>query len=113
MDPKTIYVYETPGKKAPFREWLLAMDRIVRNRIRVKIDQLSLGNPGDSKPVGSGVFELRFHFGPGYRVYYGQEGNTIVILLCGGCKDTQKQDIKMACAYWDDYKRRSKHESRP
>jgi putative addiction module killer protein len=71
-------------------------DRQARVRINVRIRRLSLGNPGDVKPVGEGVSELRINYGPGYRVYYVQRGQTLVILLAGGEKHTQDRDIKTA-----------------
>ena len=71
-----------------------------------RIGRLRLGNFGDSKRVGE-VFELRIHIGPGYRVYYGREGETVVILLCGGDKGSQASDIERAEAYWRDYRSRS------
>ena len=71
-------------------------DRQVRVRIGVRVDRLSLGNPGNVKPVGGGVSELRIDYGPGYRVYFVQRGNTLVVLLAGGDKRTQDQDIKTA-----------------
>ncbi len=64
----------------------------------------TLGLRGDWKSVGGGVCELRIDHGPGYRVYYGQDGNTLVLLLCGGAKRTQAKDIEKAYAYWKDYK---------
>ena len=67
-----------------------------RARIDVRIRRLSLGNPGDVKPAGEGVSELRIDYGPGYRVYFGQRGQTLIILLAGGDKHTQDQDIKTA-----------------
>ncbi len=71
-------------------------DRQARARINIRIRRLSLGNPGDVKPVGEGVSELRIHYGPGYRVYYVQRGQMLVILLAGGEKHTQDRDIKRA-----------------
>ncbi len=71
-------------------------DRKARARIDVRIRRLSLGNPGDAKAVGEGVSELRIDFGPGYRVYYTQRGQRLIVLLAGGDKPTQKQDIKRA-----------------
>jgi len=62
-----------------------------------------LGNLGNSKSVGEGVCELKIDFGPGYRVYFGQLGSTIVLLLCGGDKSTQEQDIRKAYEYWKEY----------
>ena len=71
-------------------------DRQAKARIDVRIRRLSLGNPGDVKPVGEGVSELRIDYGPGYRVYYVQRGQTLVILLAGGEKHTQDRDIEKA-----------------
>jgi putative addiction module killer protein len=71
-------------------------DRQARARIDVRIRRLSLGNPGDMKPVGEGVSELRIDYGPGYRVYFVQRGQTLIILLAGGDKHTQDQDITTA-----------------
>ena len=58
---------------------------------------------GDCKPIDQGVFELRLDFGPGYRIYFGEENQKIVVLLCGGDKSTQEKDIKKAIKYWEDY----------
>ena len=71
-------------------------DRRARARIDVRIRRLSLGNPGDVRPVGEGVLELRIDYGPGYRVYYVERGQTLVVLLAGGDKHTQERDIKTA-----------------
>ena len=78
-------------------EWFKSLrDRQARARINTRIRRLSLGNPGDVKPVGEGVSELRIDYGPGYRVYFVQRGETLVILLAGGAKRTQDRDIKTA-----------------
>jgi putative addiction module killer protein len=80
-----------------YAQWFLSLgDRQARARIDVRIRRLSLGNSGDVKPVGDGVSELRIDYGPGYRVYFVQRGQTLVILLAGGDKHTQDQDIKTA-----------------
>lgn len=71
-------------------------DRQARARINVRIRRLSLGNPADVKPVGEGVSELRIDYGPGYRVYFVQRGQTLVVLLAGGDKQTQGRDIRTA-----------------
>ena len=70
-----------------------------------RLERVRAGNFGDSSSVGEGVFELRLHFGAGYRIYYGRWGDEIVVLLCGGSKRTQKRDIPRAKQYWEDYKR--------
>ena len=80
-----------------FSEWLRRLrDEKARCRILIRIRRMSLGNFGDVKPVGDGVSELRIDYGPGYRIYYVHRGAQIVVLLCGGDKRTQQQDIKRA-----------------
>ena len=80
-----------------YSQWFNALrDRQAKARIDVRIRRLSMGNPGDVKPVGKGVSELRIDYGPGYRVYLIQKGDTLIILLAGGDKSTQDQDIKIA-----------------
>ena len=80
-----------------YAEWFSSLrDRQVKARIDIRIRRLSLGNPGDVKAVGEGVSELRIDYGPGYRVYFVQRGQTVVILLAGGDKRTQDRDIKTA-----------------
>jgi len=82
-----------------FSEWFTGLrDVRARARITVRIDRLALGNPGDVKPVGEGVSELRITYGPGYRLYYVQKGDELVILLCGGHKGSQRRDIAAAKA---------------
>ena len=84
-------------RTAEFLEWIGALrDVQARARIAKRIDRIALGNFGDSKPVGNGVSELRFTFGPGYRVYYTRRGDVVVILLCGGDKGSQERDIERA-----------------
>ena len=82
-----------------FDQWLRGLrDRKARARIEVRLRRLSLGNPGDVKPVGHGISEMRIPHGPGYRVYYLSKGPVIIVLLCGGDKSTQERDIKIAKA---------------
>ena len=105
---KTILTYVKADGRTPFNDWLEALrNRKARAIIRTRINRIRLGNLGDCKSVGEGVSELRIKFGAGYRVYFGQEGNTIIILLSGGDKSSQDKDIKQAKVYWQDYKRRS------
>jgi putative addiction module killer protein len=73
----------------------------------MRVDKIELGLFGDVEPVGDGLSELRIHYGPGYRVYYGKEGNKVYLLLCGGDKSTQSKDIKKAKEYWKDHKGRN------
>jgi putative addiction module killer protein len=80
-----------------YASWFAGLrDRRARSRIDVRIRRLSLRNPGDVRPVGQGVSELRIDYGPGYRIYFVQRGPTLVILLAGGDKSTQSQDIRTA-----------------
>ncbi|NJL22849.1 MAG: type II toxin-antitoxin system RelE/ParE family toxin [Leptolyngbyaceae cyanobacterium SM1_3_5] len=80
-----------------YSRWFNALrDRQAKARIDIRIRRLSMGNPGDVKPVGKGVSELRIDYGSGYRVYFKQRGDTLIILLAGGDKSTQEQDIKTA-----------------
>ena len=84
-------------KTAAFSDWMAGLgDHVGRAKIAARIDRLALGNPGDVKPVGEGVSELRIHYGPGYRVYFARRGETLIVLLCGGDKSTQAKDIKTA-----------------
>jgi len=80
-----------------FAKWIDGLQDIrARARILVRIERLAAGNPGDAKPVGEGISELRIDYGPGYRVYYKKHGRELVILLAGGDKGTQASDIKTA-----------------
>ena len=93
-------------RSATFDRWLSNLrDRGAVSRILVRLDRLAMGNPGDSKPVGEGVSEMRIDYGPGYRVYYIQRGSIVAILLCGGDKSTQAKDIsdaKRIAAEWKE-----------
>jgi putative addiction module killer protein len=80
-----------------FRKWRTRIkDQRARALIASRLDRLAFGNAGDVKPVGQGISELRIDHGPGYRIYYKRRGNTIILLLCGGTKGTQADDIKRA-----------------
>jgi putative addiction module killer protein len=99
--------YLTVDGRRPYREWLHGLaDREARARVRVRIRRIALGNFGDTKAVGGGVIEARIPYGPGYRIYFGRHGDQVVVLLCGGSKNTQVKDIALAQAYWEDCRRR-------
>ena len=101
--------YQTPDKKCLFSDWHDSLKDIkAKAKIDVCIARLRLGNLGDSKSLGDGVHEIRIDYGPGYRVYYGNDGKLLLILLCGGDKRKQNADIKAAKKYWQDYKNRKK-----
>lgn len=102
--PRQIVAYVAPDGRTPFADWLRKLtDQKARNSIRVRIARLRLGNLGDYKSVGQGVLELRIDIGPGYRLYIGQDGSRLILLLCGGTKLSQAADIKKAQEYWADY----------
>ena len=105
VNPRQIEVFHTQDGREPFTEWLRSLrDQRARDGIRKRLERLGDGNFGDCQSVGSGVFELRFHFGPGYRVYFGEIDRTIVLLLCGGDKSSQARDIERAKTYWQQHK---------
>src|SRR6266567_304843 len=100
--------YLTGIGKDVFGEWLAGLkDARTQAKIVARIDRLSVGNFGDCKALGGGLFELRIDWGPGYRVYYALVGKACVLLLCGGDKRTQSSDIKRALLYLKDYRERT------
>ena len=107
VQPRDIRRYITPDGRNPFAEWLSSLrDLNAVVKIEQRLDRVRLGNLGNSKSVGEGVCELKIDFGPGYRVYFGQFGSTIVLILCGGDKSSQEQDIRKAKEYWKEYEER-------
>ena len=103
--PKRLQVYRDPNGREPFSIWFQSIqDTKTHDRIQARLDLIELGSLGDYGSVGDGVFELRFHFGAGYRIYFGQIDNTIVLLLCGGDKSSQRRDIARAKTYWRQHK---------
>lgn len=93
---------------SPFADWFNALDAVTAARIDKYIRRLEAGNFGAAKALNEGIFELRLDFGPGYRVYYGREGKTIIILLGGGSKRRQSIDIASAIERWKKYKNSKK-----
>jgi putative addiction module killer protein len=93
------------GEASPFRDWLDSLkDGRAVGVIRARLNRIRLGNFGDCHAVGEGVEELRLHFGPGYRIYFGREGLCVVILLIGGSKKSQGKDIVQAKKLWKEYR---------
>lgn len=90
---------------SPFAQWREKLDTTTRARVTVAVFRLSSGNFSGVKGAGAGIFELRLDFGPGYRVYFGKDGEQLVILLGGGTKKRQQADIETAHALWQEYKR--------
>ena len=100
--------YQLADQTVPVTDWLHSLRDIrARAQIEVRLRRVSAGNFGDSKSVGEGVSELRVDLGAGYRVYYAKHGQMLVILLCGGDKASQQNDITRAKDYWADWKRRN------
>jgi len=105
--PYILSYYLTRAGDKPFKEWLDGLkDIMARQKIRIRLDRVRLGNLGKNRSVGEGVYELKIDYGPGYRVYYGLDKKTVVLLLLGGDKASQKKDISQARTYWEDHKRR-------
>lgn len=109
--PKDVQLYVTEEGKSPVEDWLSGLrDRKARAAIDARIARLRLGLVGQVREVGEGVHELKVDVGQGYRVYFGNVSNVVVLLLCGGDKRTQKTDIKRAKEFWSDYQERAKEE---
>ena len=97
--------YQAPSGNVPFDDWFANLPDQIQARIETRLDRLSLGNFGDCSSIGGGVYELRFFFGPGYRVYFGLLNQTLVLLLCGGNKNSQRKDIRLAQTLWREFKK--------
>ena len=105
VQPREIQRYVTVDGQVPFDNWYNSLrDSKISTIIDKRLNRVILGNLGDCQSVGEGVFELRIDYGPGFRIYFGQVGTTIIILLCGGDKSTQGRDIRQAIEYWTDYR---------
>ena len=104
-----IEVYTTEDEKQPFMKWLAGIDRQARKRVNIALARLEDGNTGSLKSVGDGVYEIRLTFGAGFRVYLGRQGNKLVILLHGGTKHRQSNDIAKAKQLWRDYLAETQH----
>ncbi|MDJ0731085.1 MAG: type II toxin-antitoxin system RelE/ParE family toxin [Crocosphaera sp.] len=101
----SIKLLETDEGKVPFKEWYDSLrDKVTKVRVRRRLDRVELGNFGDTQSMGEGIYELRLHFGSGYRVYFARVGNTVIVLVGGGDKSSQKTDIAQAQALWRKYK---------
>lgn len=100
--------YLTPKGHSPFGAWFEDLDPQAAAKVTVAVVRIGQGNFSNVKGVGSGVFEFKMNFGAGYRIYFGKDGETLVILLAGGTKARQQRDIEDAQARWQDYKDRKK-----
>lgn len=101
-----IIIYQNSNGSEPFSLWLNALDRQIRTRIKARLNRLECSNLGDWQRVGGGIFEIRMHFGAGYRIYFSLHNNKAILLLCGGDKGSQENDIMLAQKYLNDFKKR-------
>lgn len=105
---REIKIFQADSGDVPFSSWLKTLrDVQARAIIRSRLNRLRLGNFGDSKSVGDGVFELRIKFGPGYRIYFADDGLSVILILWGGDKSSQDSDILKAKLFWNLYRSRS------
>lgn len=107
--PKEVVAFRARNGQVPFEEWLNDLnDKRAVARVLARLARVRQGNLGDCKPVGEGVSELRVDYGPGYRLYFGQRGTALTVLLCGGDKRTQERDIRLAKQFWREFKESEK-----
>jgi putative addiction module killer protein len=106
----TIREYIDPDGRSPYAKWFNRLNAPAAAKIATAIVRMEQGNLSNSKGIGEGVFECRIDFGPGYRIYFGKDGDTLVILLGGGTKKRQQKDIVSAKVLWKEYKRRKRQE---
>jgi putative addiction module killer protein len=99
-----IRYYLTEDGNSPFADWFASLDPIARAKVATAIVRMEHGNLSNAKSVGHGVIEYRIDFGPGYRVYFGRDGDVLVILLTGGTKKRQQRDIETATSFWRTYR---------
>ena len=95
---------------SPFGRWFSRLDRHAAARVATALYRMEMGNLSNAKSVGGGVVEYRIDFGPGYRIYFGREGDALIILLGGGTKARQQRDIEAAVALWREYRRNKRQE---
>jgi putative addiction module killer protein len=98
--------YLDASGRSPYAAWFNSLDPLAAAKVTTAVIRISLGNLSNVEGVGSGVFEYKIDFGPGYRIYFGKDGEKLVLLLGGGTKRRQQRDINAALANWQDYKRR-------
>ena len=106
----TLKKYTLANGRIPFDDWLDELSPAMRARVHSNLVRIEVGNFGNAKPIqgadAKGLFELRMFFGPGYRAYFGKDGDSLVLLLCGGDKKTQRRDISEAKKLWKEFKTR-------
>ncbi len=99
-----LFEYVRIDGNSPFAEWFSGLNKGAAAKVSVALERMEAGNLGDHKSVGQGVIERRINFGPGYRIYFGRDGNTLIVLVGGGTKSRQNADIKNAQKTWAEYK---------
>ena len=102
--------YIDPAGRSPFTKWLRALNVQAAAKVASALERVAEGNLSNIKTVGHGVLEYKIDFGPGYRIYFGRDGGRLVILLAGGTKRRQQEDIRRAKANWEDYRNRKVQE---
>ena len=102
-----VLYYRTLDGACPFAKWKATLGEAAASVVNGRIARLQVGNFGLTRSVGNGVNELKIDFGPGYRIYFGMQGLSVVIILCGGIKDSQDRDVKKAHKYWKEFRRRT------
>ncbi|MBA2653739.1 MAG: type II toxin-antitoxin system RelE/ParE family toxin [Gammaproteobacteria bacterium] len=101
---KELRLFRTKNGKEPFAKWLASVkDTVTKAHIKNRLNRLMLGHNRDIKSVGDGVFELRIHYGAGYRIYIAEQDKSIILLLIGGSKRTQERDIIKAKKFWQEF----------
>ncbi len=108
LTPRKIFYYASSSGRIPLYEWMKKLDPVAKDCVYDRIEKIKIGYFGDYKNLGEGVFEIRIHLASGYRIYYGIDGREVVLLLCAGDKASQKNDIKKAKLFWEDYKNAKK-----
>lgn len=103
LKERKVVILQLPNGKIPYEKWYDKLDLLLQRAVDARLTRVMVGNFGDHKPVGGGVFELRIPKGPGLRVYYGLKGNQLVVLIGGGDKSSQRRDIDKARALWRDW----------
>lgn len=100
-----IEIYETQNGKSPYLQWESKLSRTIRAILTTRLARIRVGNFGDCKSIQGvkGMYELRVHISPGYRIYFGKDEDKIILLLLGGTKGSQKKDIQKSHEYWQDY----------
>jgi len=106
----TVLEFVAPDGSSPFAKWFAELDAAAAAKVTTAVTRMELGNFSNVKGVGAGVLEYRIDFGPGYRIYFGKDGDLLVVLLGGGKKKGQQDDIATAHGRWKDYKQRKSRE---